>query len=264
MRDCTRLTSDTNIYNDFAGYGVQEVIENQLLHYSQAKTLEERWMAVTGLTYFLSCCEIGPWYMQDDGERTAATASMIGLTVLHALSMMAKAKELKPNNHKFKDIALVIANVLELVKAWEVFEHSGLDGHDVEADSEEEDEESKVYPWPEIVFSYAHHYGVVNDVEAVPFLNTAEYTALFANAEASVWPEKKMKQADGSHWKYRTRFAAFKKRYGKNAKGEIGGKKYDITSWPSYERAELCYDKKDPIPPKIRRGLAKGRKIWME
>ena len=90
MTENRMLTSATDIYNDFAGYGIQEVIENQLLHYSKAKTLEERWMAVTALTYFLACTDIGPWYMQDDAEHTAATASIIGVTILHALSMMVK------------------------------------------------------------------------------------------------------------------------------------------------------------------------------
>ena len=42
------------------GMASQEVIENQFLAYDKAKTLEERWMAVTGLTYFLACCDIGP------------------------------------------------------------------------------------------------------------------------------------------------------------------------------------------------------------
>ena len=106
-----KLTLTTDIYNDFAGYGIQEVIENQFLLYDKAKTLEERWMAVTALTYFLACIDVGPWYMQDDGERTAATASMIGVIVLHALSMMAKAKQLKRNNEKFKDIPIVMALV---------------------------------------------------------------------------------------------------------------------------------------------------------
>ena len=156
-----------------------------------------------------------------------------------------------------------MALVLEFVQSWEIFEHSGLDGADVDADSEEEDEEKKVYPWPEHVFTYIHHYSIVNDVEAVPFLHAAKYTARFANAEASVWPENKLKQADGSHWKYRTRFAAFKKRYGKNARGTIGGKHYDITSWTSAERADLAFDKTDPIPPQVRRGLARGKKIWL-
>jgi len=257
-----KLTLTTDIYNDFAGYGIQEVIENQFLLYDKAKTLEERWMAVTALTYFLACIDVGPWYMQDDGERTAATASMIGVIVLHALSMMAKAKQLKRNNEKFKDIPIVMALVLEFVKAWEIFERSGLDGADVDADSEEEDEKRKLYPWPEHVFTYVHHYGIVNDVEAVSFLH-AQYTARFANAGASVWTENKLKQADGSHWKYRTRFAAFKRRYGKNARGTIGGKHYDITSWTSAERADLAFDKTDPIPPQVRRGLARGKKIWL-
>jgi len=39
--------------------------------------------------------------MQDDGERAAATAFMIGVTILNALSMMVKGKELKRNNQKF-------------------------------------------------------------------------------------------------------------------------------------------------------------------
>ena len=105
---------------------------------------------------------------------------------------------------------------------------------------------------------------MVNDVEAVPFLHAAEYTARFANAEASVWPENKLKQADGSHWGYRTRLAAFKKQHGHDSQGTIGGKKYDITSWRSAERAQFAFDKKYPIPPQVRRGLARGKKIWLK
>jgi len=153
--------------------------------------------------------------------------------------------------------------VLEFVKSWEVFEHSGLDGSDAETDVEEEDEDKKAYPWPEHVFTYIHQYSIVNDVEAVPFIYAAEYTSRFANAESTVWPQKKLQQANSSHWRYRTGFAAFKKRYGKNPKGDIGGNHYDITSWPSAERAELAFDKKDPIPPQVRRRLARGKKIWL-
>lgn len=208
---------------------------------------------------------VQPWYMQDDGERTSATASLIGTPIPHAVSMLVKAKQLKPNNTRCRNIPLVMAFVLEFVKAWrELFEDYSVETKSelaVASASDDEDHESA--PWPQTVFSYAHSYHI--EAEGVPFQDAHQYTSRFANPQAEIWPEDKLEKPDDSHWNYRKRFVEFKKEYGTNgASGTISGRKYDITALSSSERAEHNFDHVDLIPAEMRQGLARWEKMWIQ
>ncbi|KAL9079130.1 MAG: hypothetical protein Q9157_001970 [Trypethelium eluteriae] len=84
---------DMYVYNDFAGYGIQQVIEN---------------------THILADIIVD----LDDGDRMFKTLDMIGCAALSMLNRLDLAGKLKPNS-EFKDIALVISVFLLFAEKFE-------------------------------------------------------------------------------------------------------------------------------------------------
>ncbi|KAF2233834.1 hypothetical protein EV356DRAFT_533372 [Viridothelium virens] len=101
---------DMYVYNDFAGYGIQQVIENTLVAFNTEYTkknpsLNELWAIIEALDL-------------DDGDRMFKTLDMIGCAALSMLNRLDLAGKLKPNS-EFKDIALVISVFLLFAEKFE-------------------------------------------------------------------------------------------------------------------------------------------------
>lgn len=102
------------IYNDYTGYGLQEVIENQLaaINSLMGKKPEPPavalWIHLSALAHWLSVQELGPWMMMDDGERWSNTVAMIGIGILATFNALERADLLKKDS-PIKDLGLVLA-----------------------------------------------------------------------------------------------------------------------------------------------------------
>jgi hypothetical protein len=101
------------VYNDFAGYGYQEVVENNLAEFSKiynskdGKT-EELWTIVESMIWWMVEEPHAPWHMIDDGERSMLTHSLLGYMLLAVLNRIDQEGDFKPDS-KYKDLSRVMA-----------------------------------------------------------------------------------------------------------------------------------------------------------
>jgi hypothetical protein len=95
------------VYNDFAGYGYQEVVENNMAEFSKiynskdGKT-EELWTIVESMIWWMVEEPHAPWHMIDDGERSMFTHSLLGYMLLAVLNRIDQEGDFKPDS-KYKD-----------------------------------------------------------------------------------------------------------------------------------------------------------------
>lgn len=104
---------DMYVYNDFAGYGYQEVVENNMAEFNKVlnskngKT-EELWTILESMPIWLLDEPNVPWHMIDDGERSWLTYNLLGFMFLTGLNRIDQEGELKPDS-KYKDLSLVMS-----------------------------------------------------------------------------------------------------------------------------------------------------------
>lgn len=228
------------VYNDFAAYGHQEVIENLLSSYFHGTNLDDRWTSVAALAWFLSR-SCFPWHTQDDGERVFATVDLIGNTFLNCLELLAKAGKLEAKGDdghlEFRDVPLVMALYLKL------------------ADTLSEDMETEELIWHHHIVAYASKYSI--SLIDVPLKNIKKLVGNSTDEHHGVtWPEELRDREDVGLWDLKKSFQKFKKDFGTG--GKIGGKQYDITKWTSAERAAKAFDEVDPIPADVRKKMESG------
>jgi hypothetical protein len=100
------------VYNDFAGYGYQEVVENNMAEFSKiynskdGKT-EELWTIVESMIWWMVEEPHAPWHMIDDGERSMFTHSLLGYMLLAVLNRIDQEGDFKPDS-KYKDLSRVM------------------------------------------------------------------------------------------------------------------------------------------------------------
>ncbi|KAK6863795.1 hypothetical protein PG995_000323 [Apiospora arundinis] len=111
------------VYNDFQGYGLQEVVERMLVAFDDQfkkkehdeETINHMWAVAAAAVHWLTTEELGPWIGCDDGERIKNTMECIGVMLLSALNELDRAGDLKPDS-RIKDLALVMVWYLEWSK----------------------------------------------------------------------------------------------------------------------------------------------------
>jgi hypothetical protein len=105
------------VSNDFTGYGMQEVIENQLTgintlmakrRFPADELAVGLWLRLSAFAHWTQSQQLGPWVMMDDGQRWQDTVAMIGVAILATLNALDRTKLL--NKHSpVKDLGLVLA-----------------------------------------------------------------------------------------------------------------------------------------------------------
>lgn len=238
------------IYNDWAAYGQQEVIENIINAYmhtpsSSPNSLQDRWTLATALAWFMSR-DIFQWHGQDDGERTYATVDLIGNMFLNCLELLSKAGKLDAKGDdggaEFRDVPLVMALYLKL------------------AEILDEDMETEELIWHHHIIAYATRHCI--PLSSVPLKNIKQ---LISNStdeyHGTTWPEELRNRADEELWDFKKSFNEFARKHGRAGAGKIGGQEYDITKMSSEERAEAAFDKVDPIPLEVRKQMEKGEGV---
>lgn len=96
-----------HVFNDFTGYGLQEVIENQLNEFNVLMNEKEPdaiklWVQLSALAQWLMNQQLGPWMMQDDGARWSDTVFMIGVAALTTLNMVERSGLLDLKNARLR------------------------------------------------------------------------------------------------------------------------------------------------------------------
>ena len=118
--ECTNRDQDNfSMYasNDFTGYGIQEVIENQLTainslmakrHVSADELAVGLWVRLSAFAHWTQSQQLAPWFMMDDGQRWQDTVAMIGIAILATLNALDRAKLLMEHS-PVRDLGLVLA-----------------------------------------------------------------------------------------------------------------------------------------------------------
>lgn len=141
------------IYNNFTGYGTQEVIDNilQLFASDYKKKAQDRstiklWILLEGFIFWAVGDQLFYWYGCDDGERVGTTFHVIGIATLSILNLL-EGERLLQNASPIKNIPLVLALYLLWSKDFE----DAMDSASIEDAGH----------WPHQVIAYA----VKHDIE---------------------------------------------------------------------------------------------------
>ncbi|KAI1258102.1 hypothetical protein MGN70_001148 [Eutypa lata] len=227
------------IYNDFNGYGIQELVQNTLIDFDKEfskKThnddrLNEMWCIASSFVHWLLQDELGPWFMMDDGELFTATNEMIDLMFVTVLNELDQANLLKSDS-RIKDLGLVMACFLQWSDIQEEFGATGDEGG---------------VDLPKEIIAYAKKAGI--DLKNVGLHGIKE--KLEQHGYDAVEPLSGNAKAD--RWAWKKKFTAFKKDNGITA-----GEKYNILKMSRKERASYAFDKKDPLKSVSEKDLREG------
>ncbi|KAF1917120.1 hypothetical protein BDU57DRAFT_548681 [Ampelomyces quisqualis] len=225
-----------HIFNDFHGWGLQELMENQILEFDAAlkKTgndaLKQMWAPISALALWLNEVDQGPFIGNEDGEKVGALCDLMGTALLRALAALDHADEIKADT-SFIDIPLVISSFLE----WS----NDLPAYGIE------DENVAWRPHAAAYFTK----GKFTTDKAVP--GTTELVQDAEPTAQNELPKKTVKDP----WKWSKRLKDYKSHHGSPG---IGGSKYDITKMSRKERAAHAFDGKDPLKDIPEKDLKEG------
>lgn len=230
-----------HISNDFHGYGLQELMENQVLFMptfaisrnrpcqivafdaelkkkDDDDALKRTWACISALALWLNEVHMGPFVGNENGAKVKALSGLMGSALLRALAAVDHADELKADS-TFIDIPLVISSFLE----WS----SDLPDYDIDGEA---------VAWRSHAASYFRKGKLAADKGSA---GTEKLVEKANPSDESGLPEK----TDKDPWKWTAKLRAYKSRYGP----KIGGRKYDITKMTRKQRAGYSYAGKDPL-----------------
>ncbi|CAI9632056.1 unnamed protein product [Alternaria burnsii] len=107
------------LYQDWQGWGIQEILENMLIEFDESfrandDRIEKMWSVVSAVGLWMNCDEnIDALTNNEDGETTCELFGVLGCALLTVLAIIEAAGELKPDS-RFLDLTLGIAYYLEL------------------------------------------------------------------------------------------------------------------------------------------------------
>ncbi|KAI8944430.1 hypothetical protein F4801DRAFT_571691 [Xylaria longipes] len=241
---------DMYTFNDHAGYGSLEVLQNLFLDFEEAAKdkrggWREQWAVCECVAHWL-LQQTGQLFTQiDDGDGVHETMLLVGRMFL---AMLAQLDELGlvGDATEVKSLGCTMAMYMALAA-----EMRGLSALGDGPRNESGTKGKKFQPdyFDDAILSYANKRGVM-------LRGPSDIEEIVAEAEGDVGlPAKNARDPWG--WK------AGLKKYTKDRDGKIGGDHYDITTWPSAERKAASFNKKDPLSRKDMDALKKGMVMQM-
>ncbi|KAI1753656.1 hypothetical protein F4782DRAFT_64443 [Xylaria castorea] len=233
-------------FNDHAGYGALEVLQNLFLDFEEAAKEKrgdgwrEQWAICECVAHWLLHPASASLTGIDDGDTVHETLHLVGRMFL---AMLAQLDELGLVGDATAVKSLGCTMAMYMALASDMRKCNALEDYPRDKPKTAAKKFQPDY-FDDAVLAYANKRGVMlrgpEDIEEV-----------IAEAIGDVnLPAKKAKDPWG--WK-----ADFKK-YTKSQGGKIGGDHHDITTWSSAERKEASFDKKDPIRKKDIDALKQG------
>ncbi|KAK7177380.1 hypothetical protein PSPO01_16573 [Paraphaeosphaeria sporulosa] len=247
------------VSNDFTGYGMQEVVENQLTGINTLMAKRQfpadelavgLWVRLSAFAHWTQSQELGPWIMMDDGERWEDTVAMIGIATLATLNSLDRAKLLKKHS-PIKDLDLVLALLGDFI----------CDCLDQITTVPYLSSNTREGCWPYKIVSYAKANNI--KIEGVHGIE-GKFVQRFDNEDkANYWKRKECVDRWGwgtkvSNMSSQTtlpndlKWRIFSGKYGKQRSicyrgPSLGGNAFDITSWPAAERTKYHFEDKDAL-----------------
>lgn len=229
------------IYNDFTGYGLQEVIENQLSAFNDEFTSDmpspfTLWYMIESLAWWFNNSDMMLWNsifakksstitlansvtVIDDSRRVFETLQIVGLTFLSTLNMLEQANLLE-NDSVIPNISLVLSLILGFLGGFA--ESMSLRG--------------KGQDWPNAITAYAEKHGI--NIKGKYGITGKHYRVSRLSTKKRALVEK---AASIDKWMFKQQYKEFSATYGN------GGVEYDITKMSKAERSANAFDKKDPL-----------------
>jgi len=228
---------DMYVYNDFTGYGLQEVVENQLVAFHQEYIKKDSdphrvFVHMEAMAIWLFTSELSPWMGLDDGDRLCATVDAIGQAFLTALNALERADLLKPDS-KVKNIPMVMSMFLSLADDLDGTGAMELDMLGLEIEQ----------TWPQAVVAYAQAHDL--NLEGKGIYGSAEIADKFD--DMSMEEFKKRRSSD--RWGFKRAFKTFSAHWAEQIgrKNILGGEFFDIIKQSPAYRKQHAYDGKDPL-----------------
>ncbi|KAK6003277.1 hypothetical protein QM012_001122 [Aureobasidium pullulans] len=243
---------DMYVYNDFAGYGYQEVVENNMAEFNKVlnskngKT-EELWTILESMVCWILEESNVPWHMIDDGQRSWFTYSLLGFMLLAGLNRIDQEGELKPDS-KYKDLSLVMS-------LWaRVADDLGGDTDDPLDDGKGGD--SSLGDYAGFSLLWFRYLLALAKEASIPVKGVTDADDKVDEWYSQIEGKVKLppKKADRFGWK--TKFSKYTKTYARG--GKIGGEQFMITKWTRLERAKYAFEKKDPLTDEQIKALKNG------
>lgn len=249
------------VSNDFTGYGMQEVVENQLTAINTLMAKRQfpadelavgLWVRLSAFAHWTQSQQLRPWVMMDDGQRWQDTVAMIGIAILATLNALDRAKLLKKHS-PVKDLGLVFALLGDFI----------CDCLDQTTTNPYLSSNTREVCWPYKIVSYAKTNSIkIKGVHGIE----EKFVKRFDNEDmANYWKRKECVDRWGWGTKVSNmssritlsndlKWRLFSKEYGRQRSifcrgSSLGGNAFDITSWPTAERRKYHFEDKDPLEP---------------
>ncbi|KAI1139469.1 hypothetical protein F5Y05DRAFT_378997 [Hypoxylon sp. FL0543] len=234
-------------YNDHAGRGCLEMVQNLFLDYVEAaeRGWREQWAVCEGLALWLLHPASGVMMMIDDSECVEATIRLVGRMFLDMLAQLDN-QGLVGDATEVRSLGTVMAMYLKIAPS---MREMGI----MEGDRGNE-KKFQADHFDDAILSYANQRGVTlqgpDDIDEL----TAEL-----DGEVEL-PKKGAKDP----WRWTAELKKYEKDHGHSTgsksqkKTSIGGDALDITTWTSAERKEASFDHKDPLGKREIDAIKKG------
>lgn len=252
---------DMYLYNDFTGYGLQEVIENQLTAINSLMAKRDisagelavgLWVRLSAFAHWTQSQQLAPWFMMDDGQRWQDTVAMIGIAILATLNALDRAKLLMEHS-PVRDLGLVLALLGDFI----------CDCLDQATTVPYLSSNPREICWPYKIVSYAKASGI--KIEGVRGIEERFVQRFDDVDEANYWKRKECVDRWGwgtkvgdilsqitlpNDLKWRILCQAYgEPRHIFHSGPPLGGNYFDITRWPAAERKKYHFENKDPLEP---------------
>ncbi|KAJ9297984.1 hypothetical protein DTO271G3_4205 [Paecilomyces variotii] len=216
---------DMYIYNDFAGYGLLEMVGNLLLDFEEAKDdWKQQWYICEATTLFFHNYNPMPLFMIDDGEGLDMFLHCVRTMFLAMMATLERNNLLKPDS-EIKNLGMVMGLAIR------------LDAYAEDLDSFED------------LPKYLHAYAAKHNIVLVDVPEDDEPEPVPATGKGSL-PDPRAKKNDP--WGFSAELRKLSKEQ------DVGGDKYDITTMSAAERKNASFKKKDPLSAKDIKALKEG------
>ncbi|KAF3273340.1 hypothetical protein TWF970_009126 [Orbilia oligospora] len=233
-------------YNDHAGFGVLEAIENLILDFEEAKdNVDEKWVICETLGYFIHTDHTATMFGINDGERVRELCLMLVRLFMTTLALLERDNLLGPDS-RIKNLGTIMALWMF---AKTVFNDQGC----VEAHNEEPEEslgpkkDKKKWmnsSFDSLIFVYAKKYNITLSGPRIidSLIEDCEQDMATEDVDLPLPESNNLPKSDPFNF-----VSGLKKYKSDCSPRKIGGDKLDITTFKSTERKGAAFDGRDPL-----------------
>ncbi|KAL6233293.1 hypothetical protein BDW75DRAFT_215624 [Aspergillus navahoensis] len=233
------------VYNDFAGYGVWEVLQNLAVDFTESKdNWKEQWAVCQALPFYWMSGAFMPFLMID-ADSVKSTFHLLGQMFLTMLATFESRDLLKPDS-EVKNVGMVMSLYLSLADELRDYFESDDDG------------EPDLSRFDHYILAYAKKYNIK--------LQGPSKTDELVKAIEDEDDEIKLPAPSADPWEWAKAYRTYAKEYGAIAmiqKKAMGGDSFDITSWTSSRRKQYSFGGKDPLGKEEMKAIKQGMVIQM-